>query len=443
MNTQDRNAPTTQDMPDKLRRQPAKNVLYAQAGGVTSVINVSAAAIIETVQQYPDFFGKTYAALNGIKGVLEEDFVDLSDIAQTTLEKLKYQPGAAFKACRFDLDPLDHNPAQYERVLEVFKRYDIGYFFYNGGNGSMVTAKKVADYCGQHGHPVICVGVPKTIDNDLDLSHCSPGFGSAAKYLATSFLEATLDITSMHETSTKFFVMECMGRNTGWLTIAAGLIKDVIPDVPLIILPAEHPFNETAFLQKVDALIAEKGYCVCAASEGLQRENGEYISVASIEHTHERDYIQLGGVGTALSHIVAQHLNSKTHCAIPDYLQRSASHMVSEVDWQMAYAAGKAAVEAALEGLSGVLPIIEVTGVEPFKWIFKTVELDAVANLEKTVPDHFLTEDGMDVTEAALEYLRPLIQGERPVPFKNGLPNIPVIVFTTLDKQLAPFIAIK
>lgn len=440
MNAQNSNASSSQNRPEI---QPAKNVLYAQAGGVTAVINASAAAVIETVQQHSDFFGKTYAALNGIKGVLEEELVDLSNISQSTLEKLKYQPGAAFKACRFDLDPLDHNPEQYKRVLEVFKNYDIGYFLYNGGNGSMLTAQKVADYCGQHGHPVICVGVPKTIDNDLDLSHCSPGFGSAAKYLATSFLEATQDIISMHETSTKFFVMECMGRNAGWLTLSAALIKDIIPDVPLIILPAERPFNEAAFLQKVDDLITEKGYCVCAVSEGLQTKNGDYISIASIEHTHERDYVQLGGAGTTLSHIVAEHFKSKTHCSIPDYLQRSASHMVSEVDWQMAYGAGKAAVEAALEGLHGVLPVIELTTIEPFRWTFKTVDLNAVANLEKTVPDAFLTEDGMDVTAAALEYLRPLIQGERPVPFKNGLPDIPLIGFATVDKQLAPFIAIK
>ena len=443
MNAHTPNPTSPQKKSDNARLQPTKNVLYAQAGGVTAVINASAAAVIETVQQHGEFFGKTYAALNGIKGVLEEDFIDLSDISKATLEQLKYQPGAAFKACRFDLDPLDHNPGQYERVLEVFKAYEIGYFFYNGGNGSMVTAQKVADYCCERGHPVICVGVAKTIDNDLDLSHCSPGFGSAAKYLATSFLEATLDIISMHETSSKFFIMETMGRNTGWLTLSAALIKDIIPDVPLIILPAERSFNEVAFLQKVERLIAEKGYCVCAVSEGLQKENGEYISIASIEHTHERDYIQLGGAGTTLSHIVSQHFNSKTHCAIPDYLQRSASHLVSETDWQMAYGAGKAAVEAAVKGLHGVLPVIEVTETTPLQWVFKTVELVAVANLEKTVPDHFLTEDGMDVTQAALEYLRPLIQGERPVQFKNGLPNIPLITFTTLDKQLPSFIAIK
>jgi len=421
----------------------AKNVLYAQAGGVTAVINVSAAAVIETVQKHPETFGKTYAAINGIKGVLEEELIDLTDISEATIAQLKYQPGAAFKACRFDLDPLEHNPAQYQRVLEVFKTYEIGYFFYNGGNGSMVTAQKVADYCSQNGHPMTCVGVAKTIDNDLDFSHCSPGFGSAAKYLATSFLNATLDVISMHQTSSKFFVIEAMGRNTGWLTIAAGLAKDVVKDLPIIILPAERPFNEAAFFEKLDELIASKGYCVCAVSEGLVRENGDYISIAGIEHTHERDYVQLGGVAATLSHMVGKHLNSKTHYAIPDYCQRSASHMVSKTDWQLAYDAGKEAVYAAIRGEHGVLPVVKLTSSTPFSYEFKTVELNVVADLEKHVPDNFLTEDGMDITEEALDYLRPLIQGEHGAPFKNGLPNISPIHFTPVAKQLAEFLAIK
>lgn len=423
--------------------QKPKNILYAQAGGVTSVINVSAAAVLETIQANPDAFGKTYAAINGIKGVLEEELVDLTNVSSETIERLKYQPGAAFKACRFDLDPLDHNPEQYQRVLEVFKTYDIGYFLYNGGNGSMVTAQKVSDYCCQHGHEVHCVGVAKTIDNDLDISHCSPGFGSAAKYIATSFLEATLDIISMHETSSKFFVMEMMGRNAGWLTAAAGLVKDVIPDVPLIVLPAERPFDEKAFFEKIDYLIATKGYCVCAVSEGLTDQNGEYLTIANIEHTHERDYVQLGGVGSTLAHLVGQHLNSKTHCAIPDYCQRSASHMVSKTDWHLAYDAGKAAVEAAIRGEHGVLPIVKKLSDKPFEYRFETIELAEVANLEKRVPDHFITEDGMDVTEEALQYLRPLIQGERALPFKDGLPNLPIIEFEPVKKQLSEFLAIK
>lgn len=428
---------TTQHKPN------SKNVLYAQAGGVTAVINASAAAVIESIQQYPEVFGKTYAAINGIKGVLEEELVDLDNISANTLKKLQSQPGAAFKACRFDLEPLENNPEQYERVLEVFKTYDIGYFLYNGGNGSMVTAQKVADYCSAKGHTVICVGVAKTIDNDLDLSHCSPGFGSAAKYLATSFIEATMDIMSMHETSTKFFVMEAMGRNTGWLTLSAGLVKDIVPDAPLIILPAERAFNKQKFLQRVDELIAKKGFCVCAVSEGLQTEDGDYISIANIEHTHERDYIQLGGVGSTLSHIVGKHLDSKTHCAIPDYCQRSASHLVSQVDWQMAYQAGVEAVKAAANNEHGVLPVIKLISEAPFKYEFETIELEKVANLEKTVPDSFLTADGMDISEAGLAYLRPLIQGERQIVFKNGLPDCSPIEFDLIEQKLASYTVIK
>jgi 6-phosphofructokinase 1 len=419
------------------------NVLYAQAGGVTAVINTSAAAVIETVQANQHVFGKCYAALNGIKGVLEENIIDVSNLDAATLERLKQQPGAVFKACRFDLEPLEENSTQYDRVLEVFKAYQIGYFFYNGGNGSMVTAQKVADYCGERGHKVICVGVAKTIDNDMDLSHCSPGFGSAAKYLATSFLEATIDILSMHETSSKFFILEAMGRNTGWLTIAAGLIKDVIPDVPIIILPAERPFNKAKFIDRVETLIAQKGYCVCCVSEGLRDEQGQYLSIASIEHTHQRDYTQLGGVGAQLSHLVSEHFNTKTHCAIPDYLQRSASHLVSLVDWQMAYGAGKASVEAAMNHQHGVVPVIELCCEAPFAWQYKNVALVDVADLEKTVPNEFITADGMDITPAALDYLRPLIQGERPVLFNNGLPSIAPLAFTTLTRKLPEFIAVK
>ncbi|GKT11241.1 MAG: ATP-dependent phosphofructokinase/diphosphate-dependent phosphofructokinase [Thiomicrorhabdus sp.] len=422
---------------------PAKNVLYAQAGGVSAVINASAAAVIETVLKHPDKFGKMYAAFNGIKGVLEENLVDLSNIECETLEAIKSQPGAVFRACRFDLEPLAKSNEQYERVLEVFRAYEIGYFFYNGGNGSMVTAQKVADYCGERGHPVICVGVAKTVDNDLDLSHCSPGFGSAAKYIATSFLEATLDIISMHETSTKFFIMECMGRNAGWLTIAAALIKDIIPDAPIVILPPERVFDEKAFITKVEKLIEEKGYCVCAVSEGIKDKDDHYVTIASIEHTIEKDYTNLGGVGHTLSHLVSDKYGIKTHCAIPDYLQRSASHMVSKIDWLMAYGAGKAAVFAAINGQHGVLPIIKVTSEHPFEWTYENVALEAVADLEKLVPDEYLTEDGMDVTEAGLNYLRPLIQGNRFVPYRGGLPSFPVIKFNAVEKQLSEFVAIK
>lgn len=420
-----------------------RNVIYAQAGGVTAVINASAAGVIEMVKRHPEKFGKVYAAINGIVGVLEERLTDASRFSEDTLDRLKTQPGAAFQACRFDLDGIDENPGQYQRVLEVFRTYDIGYFFYNGGNGSMVTAQKVADYCSAHGHPVTCIGVAKTIDNDLALSHCSPGFGSAAKYIATSLLEATMDLFSMHNTSTKFFALEAMGRNVGWLTIAGGLIKTAMPDVPLLILPAERPFERSKFLDRVQQLIDTKGYCVCIVSEGLMDMDGNYISIENVEHTHNNDYTQLGGVAHTLSGLVANTFNCKTHSAVPDYLQRSASHLVSQTDWEMAYRAGKAAVQAALDGKHGVLPVIEVIDTQPLVWRYKNVDLFEVADLEKSVPDEFLTEDGMDITPAAIDYLLPLIKGERHIQYRNGLPDIYPMQFELVKQQLPKYKAVK
>jgi 6-phosphofructokinase 1 len=307
----------------------------------------------------------------------------------------------------------------------------------------MVTAQKVADYCSAHGHKVTCIGIPKTIDNDLALSHCSPGFGSAAKYLASSLLEATLDLYSMHNTSTRFFALEAMGRNAGWLAMAGGLIKQQIPNAPLIILPAERPFNREAFLQKVAAFFESHGYCTCIVSEGLVDINGDYISIESVEHTHLKDYTQLGGVAHTIAKIVANQFGCKTHSAVPDYLQRAASHWVSQTDWQLAYDAGVAAVNAALEGLHGVLPVVEVTSTDPFQWQFKTVELFAVADLEYRVEDRFISEDGMDITQAGLDYLRPLVQGERPLTYRDGLPNLRIMTFETVARQLPPYQAVK
>ncbi|WP_373020325.1 6-phosphofructokinase [Thiomicrorhabdus sp.] len=423
--------------------KPSKNVLFAQAGGPTAVINASAAGVIEKCHAHPETFGTIYAAINGIKGVLEEQLVDVSQLSGDVMERIKNQPAAAFQACRFDLDPIEENPAQYQRVLEVFMAYDIGYFFYNGGNGSMVTAQKVADYCSEHGHPVVCIGVPKTIDNDLALSHCSPGFGSAAKYLATSLLEATLDLYSMHNTSTRFFAIEAMGRNAGWLAIAGGLIKKQIPDVPLIVLTAERPFKREQFLQKVRYFMETKGYCTCIVSEGLTDENGQYISIENVEHTHLKDYTQLGGVAHTIAKIVNKEFDCKTHSAVPDYLQRAASHLVSQTDWEMAYGAGQAAVQAALDGEHGVLPVVEAIGHNPLTWRYKNIDLFAVADLEYRVPDEFITEDGMDVTEAALDYLLPLIQGERAIQFKDGLPDIHPLKFDTVELRLPKYQAIK
>jgi len=429
-------------MSEQTSTQP-KNVLYAQAGGPTAVINASAIGVIEMTKRHPETFGRIYAAINGIKGVLEETLTDVTQLTECISDCLRDQPGAAFQACRFDLDPVEDNPAQYERVLDVLKTYDIGYFFYNGGNGSMVTAQKVADYCSERGHPVVCIGVPKTIDNDLALSHCSPGYGSAAKYLATSLLEATIDLYSMHNTSTKFFAIEAMGRNVGWLAMAGGLLKSHCPDVPLIVLPAERTFNREKFLAKVDHFFKTKGYCTCIVSEGIKDEQGNYITIENIEHTHLKDYVQLGGVAHTLAKIVANEFNCKTHSAVPDYMQRAASHLVSETDWEMAYRAGKAAVQAAMDGEHGVLPVIEVIDTNPLVWRYKNVDLMEVADLELTVPDEFISEDGMDVTQAAIDYILPLIKGEKSVPFVNGLPDLHPLKFEYVSKQLPKFVAVK
>ncbi len=413
------------------------NALYAQAGGVTAVINVSAAGVIETLRQYNT--PRIYAAINGIQGLLDEDLVDLTQITDAELERLKCLPGGAFQACRFDLDTLEKRPDQYERLLQIFSYYDIGTFFYNGGNGSMLTAQKVADYCQSKGYPLRCIGVAKTIDNDLAMSHCSPGFGSAAKFLASHFLQATLDIQSMSASSTKFFVMEAMGRNVGWLALSAGLVKDVIADLPLIILPAERAFNEQRFLNKVSQLIDKHGYCVCMASEGLCDNEGQCLSVAREEHAHGKVYRQFGGVAQKLAQLVEQALQVKTHSANPDYLQRSSALCVSATDWQMAYEAGAAAVHAAQQGEHGVLPIIEKVQDQPFTWRFKSYPLADVAELELRVPDDYISDDGMDITDAGLAYLRPLVMGERPMIWRQGLPALQPLNWKRIAKSLPSF----
>lgn len=415
-----------------------KNVIYAQAGGVTSVINVSAYAVFQTIKKHPTIFGKTYAALNGILGVLEENLVEIDLIDKDELARLKHLPGAAFESCRFDLDSLENNPAQYQRVLTVFKTYDIGYFFYNGGNGSMLTAQKVADFCTEQGHKVICVGIAKTIDNDLAISHCSPGFGSAAKYIATSLALATVDIQSIHKTSAQFLVMETMGRDTGWLTLSGGLVKHYLPDAPLMILPAEIRFNQPEFIKRVRQLIAEKGYCVCVVSEGIKNHQDEYLAFKQIEKTPDKNYYQLGGAGNILAEIIHQQLNIKTHSITPDYLQRTATHLVSKTDWEIAYQAGEAAVIAAKNKQHGVLPIVKKLQDNPFKYKFETVDLAKVAERDKLVPNHFIDQNNFSITQSATDYLLPLIQGEKTIPFRKGIPDIlPLKLCLIKQKSLA------
>lgn len=397
------------------------NVLYAQAGGVTAVINASAAGVIEAVKAHPQNYGRIFVGYNGIQGILQEAIEEITHWGDEELTALKNLPGGAFQACRFDLPEPSEDDTAYKQLLEMFIRLEIGVFFYNGGNGSMLTAKKVADYCRFQGYPVQCIGVPKTIDNDLALSHCSPGFGTVAKYMATSIMESGLDLESMHTGSTRFLAVETMGRHTGWITMAAGLVKEALPDFPIILLPAERPFHQEAFLAKVAEFQESHGWCVAAISEGLKRPDGQFMSIE--QGSDHYDWIQLGGAGVTLAHLVKEKLGIKVHSSVPDYFQRSPRHLVSKTDWDMAYGAGVAAVQAALDGKHGVVPLIRKTSDAPFAWNYVTEDLLKVADLEQLVPDEFISPCGMDITQAGLDYLRPLIQGELPPPFKNGLPD--------------------
>ncbi len=411
------------------------NILYAQAGGVTPVINTSLAAVIETARRWPERFGRIYGARNGILGVLQEALLELTDADSDTLTRLKRLPGGALQACRFDLDPFDRNPAQYERVYQVLKAHDIGVFLYNGGNGSMLTAQKVADYCAERGHTLQVIGIPKTIDNDLALSHCSPGYGSAAKFFATSLLEAVLDLRAMYPTSTKVFVMEAMGRHTGWIALSAALILEQLPETPLLILFPERAFVYEDLLDRVKDAIAEHGYCVVVVAEGIKTPDGEFFAVARSNSEHA-EWSQMGGAAIKLADWLRRDLDTKVHVAVPDYLQRSAAHLVSLTDWEMAYDTGRAAVEAAVDGHSGVLPVIRKVADAPFEWDMTLVDFAAVAEAEQTVPDGFISADGYHATEVALGYLRPLVAGERPMLWHHGLPELRPVSFPSLRKKL-------
>jgi len=398
----------------------AKNAFYAQSGGVTAVINATACAVIETARQHQDRIGKVLAGRNGIIGALTEDLIDTSLESAADIAALRHTPGGAFGSCRYKLKGMDQHRAQYERLIEVFKAHDIGYFFYNGGNDSMDTAWKVSQIGEQLGYPVVCVGIPKTVDNDLPVTDNCPGFGSVAKYVATSIREAAFDVASMAKTSTKIFVMEVMGRHAGWITAACGLAAEKEGDGPHILLFPEVPFDETAFLARVKQCVDKYDHCVIGVSEGLLNRDGQLMAEAGGKDAF--GHSQLGGVGQVIAQLVKEKLGYKYHWALPDYLQRSARHLASATDVEQAYAVGKAAVELALQGRNAVMPAILRTSDEPYRWEIGTAELKDVANVEKMMPKEFITADGFGITDACRRYLSPLIEGEAPPLYRNGLP---------------------
>jgi ATP-dependent phosphofructokinase / diphosphate-dependent phosphofructokinase len=411
-----------------------KNAFYAQSGGVSAVINASACGVLQTARQHSGEIGKVYAGRNGIVGALTEDLIDTSVESEAAIAALKHTPGAAFGSCRYKLASIQHHRAQYDRLIEVFHAHDIGFFFYNGGGDSQDTAYKVSLIGTERAYPIVCVGIPKTVDNDLPITDCSPGFGSAAKYVATSIREAAFDVASMSRTSTKVFALEVMGRHAGWTTAACALAAEEEGGAPQILLLPEVAFDEERFLVKVEEALTRYGHCVIAVSEGVKGPDGEFLSAAGEDAF---GHAQLGGVAPLITNLISAKLGCKCHWAAPDYLQRSARHIASETDVQQAYAVGRAAVEFAIAGRSAVMPAIRRLSDAPYRWDIIEAPLSEVANQEKLLPPDFISADGFGITKAARRYLAPLIVGEAYPPFKNGLPDYVKLQNAAAPKKLS------
>ena len=411
-----------------------KNAFYAQSGGVTAVINASASGVIETARKHSDKIGTVYAGENGIIGALTENLIDTSVETDADIAALTHTPSGAFGSCRYKMKSLEANRAEYERLIEVFKAHNIGYFFYNGGGDSADTCLKVSQLSESMGYPIQAIHIPKTVDNDLPVTDNCPGFGSVAKYIAVSTMEASFDVASMAATSTKIFVLEVMGRHAGWIAAAGGLVDS---SIPVVILFPEIDFNEEKFLEKVDMNVKEFGYCTIVVSEGTKWPDGKFLAEQGTRD--DFGHAQLGGAAPVVANIVKKALGYKFHWAVADYLQRSARHLASHSDVEQAYALGKAAVEMALDGKNSIMPSIVRLSNNPYKWEIGYGELKDIANVEKMMPENYISEDGFSITKSCREYLLPLIEGENYPPYNNGLPDYVVMKKTKIEKKLPPF----
>ena len=414
-----------------------KNAFYAQSGGVTAVINASAAGVIEAARKNKLKIGKIYAGRNGIIGALTEDLIDTGKESKTAIRALCSTPSGAFGSCRYKLKSLDENRREYERLIEVFKAHNIGYFFYNGGGDSADTCLKVSQIAKKLGYPVQAIHVPKTVDNDLPITDCCPGFGSVAKYIAVSTREASFDVASMSKTSTKVFVLEVMGRHAGWIAAAGGLASDKDCEIPIVILFPEITFNKKKFLAKVKKYVNEFGYCSVVVSEGVKDAKGNFLADQGLRDAF--GHAQLGGVAPVVANIVKDGLGLKYHWSVADYLQRSARHVASKTDVDQAYALGKAAVEFAVKGHNAVMPTIKRLSNKPYKWKIGMAQLSKVANVEKMMPSNFITKDGFGITEKCRAYLVPLIKGEDYPSYKDGLPKYVRLKNIAVKKKLSNF----
>ncbi len=412
-----------------------KNAFYAQSGGVTAVINASACGVIETARKHKDKIGKVYAGRNGIIGALTEDLIDTSKESAKAISSLRYTPSGAFGSCRYKLKSLEANKREYERLIEVFKAHNIGYFFYNGGGDSADTCYKVSQLSEKLGYPVQAIHVPKTVDNDLPITDCCPGFGSVAKYVAVSALEASYDVCSMAKTSTKVFVIEVMGRHAGWIAAAGGLVED--HGIPVVILFPEIEFDQKKFLAKVDEKVKQYGYCSVVVSEGCHYPDGKFLAEQGTRDAF--GHAQLGGAAPVVANMVKDALGYKFHWAVADYLQRAARHIASKTDVDQAYALGKSAVELAIKGQNAVMPTVDRISDKPYKWKIGVAPLSKVANVEKFMPRDFITPDGFGITAKCRTYLAPLIKGEDYPPFKDGLPQYVRLKNVAVPKKLVSF----
>jgi 6-phosphofructokinase 1 len=414
----------------------AKNAFYAQSGGVTAVINASACGVIETARAHPDKIANVYAGRNGIIGALTEDLIDTSLESADDIAALKHTPSGGFGSCRFKLKSLEDNKREYERLIEIFRAHNIGYFFYNGGGDSADTCYKVSQLSEKMGFPVQAIHVPKTVDNDLPITDNCPGFGSVAKYIAVSTLEASYDVRSMAATSTKIFVIEVMGRHAGWIAAAGALVAD--EGIPVVTLFPEVEFDKDKFLAAVDAKVKEFGYCTICVSEGCHWPDGTFLAEQGTRDSF--GHAQLGGAAPVVANMIKDALGYKYHWAVADYLQRAARHLASESDVEQAYALGKAAVEKAIEGKNSIMPTVVRESSKPYKWSIGEAPLSEVANVEKMMPADFISEDGYGITDKCREYLYPLIQGEAYPPYKdNGMPDYVTLKLNSVARKLPDF----
>ena len=418
-----------------MPKSSPRNAFYAQSGGVTAVINASACGVIETCRKHKNKIGKVYAGRHGIVGALTEDLIDTSKESAAAIRALRHTPSGAFGSARFKLKKIEENSAQYERLIEVFKAHDIGYFFYNGGGDSADTCWKVSQLAEKMGYPIQAIHVPKTVDNDLPITDCCPGFGSVAKYVAVSIREAGFDVASMAKTSTKVFILEVMGRHAGWIAAAGGLAAEKAGDAPHIILFPEIALDVEKFCARVKECVEKFGYCAIVVSEGVKNAEGKFLSDAGLRDAF--GHAQLGGVAPVIAQLVKDKLGYKYHWAVADYLQRAARHIASKVDVEQAYALGKAAVEMALKGHNSVMPTIVRLSDKPYRWKIGSADLSKVANVEKMLPRDYITADGFHITAKGRRYLAPLIKGEDYPPYKDGLPQYVVLKNTPVRKKLS------